>query len=134
MRYVLDTNICVALIRQKSQTVIQNITKHAISDIVVSTITIAELQYGVQKSQAVQQNQQALNQFLIPFLILDFDYPATLAYGRLRTALEAQGTPIGSLDMLIAAQVVAHSLILVTNNIKEFQRIPNLQLEDWTQP
>jgi len=134
MRYLLDTNICIEIIRKKNKNVLQNITKHAISAIVVSTITIAELQYGVHKSTAVQQNQHALNQFLIPFLFLDFDYAVTPTYGRIRTYLESQGTPISSLDMLIAAQALTNSLILVTNNIKEFQRVPNLQIEDWTQP
>ncbi len=132
MHYMLDTNVCIEVIRKKNQNVLQHITKHAISDIVVSTITVAELQYGVHKSAAVQQNQQALHQFLIPFLFLDFDYAATRTYGSIRTALESQGTPIGSLDMLIAAQALTHSLILVTSNTKEFQRVPHLQIEDWT--
>jgi tRNA(fMet)-specific endonuclease VapC len=134
MRYLLDTNICVALIRKRSQTVVDHITKHQIDDIAVSTITIAELQYGVNKSSSVQRNQQALDQFLIPFSILDFDYAATQAYGPIRTYLEVQGTPIGALDTLISAQAIAYSLILVTNNTKEFSRIPQLVIEDWTKP
>lgn len=100
-------------------------------NIAISTITIAELQYGVQKSGKVAQNQAALDQFLLPFVFLDFDYDATQAYGSIRTFLEGQGTPIGSLDMLLAAQSIAHSLIFVTNNTKDFQRIPNLKVEDW---
>jgi len=132
MQYLLDTNTCIELIRKRSQRVLSKLTSHAISDIVLSTITIAELQYGVQKSRFVVQNQQALNQFLIPFQYLDFDDSAAQAYGIIRAHLESQGTPIGSLDMLLAAQAIAHSLILVTNNVKEFQRIPNLQIEDWT--
>jgi tRNA(fMet)-specific endonuclease VapC len=134
MRYLLDTNTCIELIRKRSPYVINNVTKHPITDIALSTITIAELQYGVQKSNTITQNQQALNQFLLPFIFLDFDYAATQSYGNLRRYLEAQGTPIGSLDLLLAAQALAHHLIMVTNNVKEFQRVPNLQIEDWTKP
>jgi tRNA(fMet)-specific endonuclease VapC len=132
MHYLLDTNTCIELIRKRSPQVLSKLTNQAISDIVISSITIAELQYGVQKSGFVAQNQQALNQFLIPFQYLEFDDTAAQAYGVIRAYLESQGTPIGSLDMLLAAQAIAHSLILVTNNVKEFQRVPNLQIEDWT--
>lgn len=132
MHYLLDTNICVALIRQRPPTVIQHITNHQLTDICISTITIAELQYGVNKSRNVLQNQHALGQFLIPFTFLEFDDSAAHVYGPLRTLLESQGTPIGSLDMLLAAQAIAQSVIVVTNNTKEFSRIPQLTLEDWT--
>ncbi len=134
MRYLLDTNICVALIRQRPPAVIQHITNHPLTDMRLSTITIAELQYGVNKSRNVPQNQHALDQFLIPFILLEFDERAAQAYGRLRTMLESQGTPIGSLDMLLAAQAMAHNLIVVTHTTKEFSRIPQLTLEDWTKP
>jgi tRNA(fMet)-specific endonuclease VapC len=132
MRYLLDTNTCIAVIRKKSQTVLQRMQQHPVTDIAVSTITIAELQYGVQKSGKIPQNQQALNQFLLPFLFLDFDYAAAQEYGVIRASLERQGTPIGSLDLLLAAQALGHSLIFVTNNGKEFERVPNLHIEDWT--
>lgn len=134
MRYLLDTNTCVALIRQRPPEVLSRITKHQITDIAVSVLTIAELQYGVNKSSQVQQNQQALDQFLIPFTLLDFDYAAAQAYGPIRATLEVQGIPIGPLDTLLAAQAVAHNLVLATNNTKEFSRIPQLILEDWTKP
>lgn len=134
MRYLLDTNTCIEVIRKKSQAVLQKITHYPVTDIAISTITIAELQYGVQKSGNISQNQQALNQFLLPFIFLDFDYAATQEYGVIRRYLEAQGTPIGSLDILLAAQALAHSLVFVTNNVKEFQQVPNLQIEDWTKP
>lgn len=134
MRYLLDTNTCIAIIRKKSPTVVQKIRQHPVTAIAISTITIAELQYGVQRSGKTSQNQQALNQFLLPFLFLDFDYAATQEYGIIRAYLEVQGTPIGSLDMLLASQARGHSLIFVTNNVKEFQRVPNLEIEDWTKP
>lgn len=134
MRYLLDTNICIALIRQQPQEVLTNIKKRHVTDIAISTLTIAELEHGVHKSTSVQQNQQALNQFLIPFSFLDFDYAAVQAYGPIRAQLEQQGTSIGPLDTLIASQAVAYTLVLVTNNTKEFSRIPQLPLEDWTKP
>jgi tRNA(fMet)-specific endonuclease VapC len=132
MNYLLDTNICVLLIRQKSQQVLTKLTSYPITDIGISAITVAELQYGVQKSSRPAQNQQALDQFLLPLTIIPFDENDAVAYGQIRTDLEAQGLPIGALDTLIAAQAVQYNLILVTNNVREFARIPGLALEDWT--
>jgi len=132
MNYLLDTNICVLLICQKSPPVLARLLQHAITDIGVSAITVAELQYGVQKSSQPVQNQQALDQFLLPLTILPFDDTDAIAYGKIRTDLEAQGLPIGSLDMLIAAQAVSHNLTLVTNNVREFARAAGLTIEDWT--
>jgi tRNA(fMet)-specific endonuclease VapC len=134
MNYLLDTNICVLLIRQKSPQVLTKLTSYAITDVSISAITVAELQYGVQKSAKPTQNQQALNQFLIPLTILPFEEGATIHYGRIRVYLEAQGLPIGALDTLIAAQAIHHNLTLVTNNVREFSRVPGLTIVDWTQP
>src|SRR5262245_53013969 len=116
MRYLLDTNICVQLIRQKSQTVLHNLTQHLFTDIAVSAITVAELQYGVAKSIHTTQNQQALDYFLLPLTILPFDESVASTYGEIRVYLEAQGTPIGSIDTLLAAQALGHKLIFVSNN------------------
>jgi tRNA(fMet)-specific endonuclease VapC len=132
MQYLLDTNSCVALIRQRSPEILNRLHQHQLPDIAISTITIAELQYGVQRSRNIQQNQYALDQFLIPFSFLAFDDAAAQAYGTIRTFLEAQGTPIGPLDTLLAAQSVAHALIFVTNNTNEFARVPHVRIEDWT--
>jgi tRNA(fMet)-specific endonuclease VapC len=134
MKYLLDTNICVLLIRQKSPQVLAKLTSYAITDVSISTITVAELQYGVQKSTKPTQNQQALNQFLIPLTILPFDDGAAIHYGRIRAYLEVQGLPIGALDTLIAAQAIHYNLILVTNNVREFSRVHGLNIEDWTRP
>jgi tRNA(fMet)-specific endonuclease VapC len=134
MMFLLDTNICILLIRQKSTQVLATLTSYAITDIGISAITVAELQYGVQRSTKQSQNQQALDQFLLPLTILPFDDGTALQYGRIRAYLEAQGLPIGALDTLIAAQAVQHNLTLVTNNIREFSRVPGLTVEDWTQP
>jgi len=134
MNYLLDTNICVLLIRQQSPQVLTKLTSHPITDIAISAITVAELQYGVHKSSRPTQNQQALDQFLLPLTIIPFDENDAVAYGQIRTNLEAQGLPIGALDTLIAAQAVQYNLILVTNNVREFARVPGLAIEDWTKP
>jgi tRNA(fMet)-specific endonuclease VapC len=131
MRFLLDTNICIYIIKQKPPEVIKKFNDYNVGDISISSITVAELEDGVKKSQKVQQNQQALNQFLLPLTIVDFDYLAAQTYGEIRTNLEKQGNPIGALDLLIAAVAIAHDLTLITNNTKEFDRIPNLKLENW---
>ncbi|MDH7489742.1 MAG: type II toxin-antitoxin system VapC family toxin [Anaerolineae bacterium] len=133
MKYLLDTNICIALIRHKPASLLEKIAQHTVADIGISSITVAELQYGVYRSQSPVQNEQALALFLLPLTILDFDHLAAVAYGRLRAALEAQGVPVGSLDMLIAAQAVSRGLTVVTNNVREFARVPGLSVEDWSQ-
>ncbi len=131
MKYLLDTNICIYLIKKKPPQVLQKFTRHSAGEIGVSTITVAELRLGVQKSRQRLQNEQALDRFLIPLAIAEFDYEAAVAYGRLRAALEAAGTPIGPLDMLIAAHAVSLGVTLVTNNIHEFARVPGLKVENW---
>jgi len=134
MIYLLDTNICVLLIRQKSPQVLTKLTSYSITDIALSAMTVAELQYGVQKSSQLAQNQQALDQFLLPLTILPFDADDAIVYEQIRADLEAQGVPIGAMDTLIAAQAVHYNLILVTNNLREFARVSNLAIEDWTKP
>lgn len=99
--------------------------------IAISTITQAELEYGIARSKNVDQNRIALLEFLFPFLLIDFDQMAAVQYGLIRASLEAQGKPIGSMDMLLAAQAKSMDLILVTNNEKEFRRIEGLKLENW---
>jgi len=133
MKYMLDTNICIYLIKKQPPQVIDKFAALSFGDVGVSSITVAELQYGVQKSKYSGQNQQALEQFLVPLIIADFDYNAAVAYGVIRAALERQGTPIGSLDTLIAAHALSQDVTLVTNNVREFSRVPDLKLVDWVQ-
>jgi tRNA(fMet)-specific endonuclease VapC len=128
---LLDTNICIYLIRQESPQVLRRFEALDFGDIGVSSITVAELQHGVQKSQRQVQNQKALAQFLIPLIIADFDNAAAKAYGVIRAALERQGTPIGSLDTLIAAHALSLDVTLVTNNEREFLRVPGLKIVNW---
>ncbi|MDD2920744.1 MAG: type II toxin-antitoxin system VapC family toxin [Anaerolineales bacterium] len=131
MKYMLDTNICIGLIRQKPPSLIKKIVNHAFGDIGLSTITVAELMYGAQKSNQPEQNMRVLEQFLLPFEVADFDQSAANAYGILRAYLEKSGKIIGSMDMLIGAHALSLEVVLATNNIREFKRIPNLMIEDW---
>lgn len=131
MKYLLDTNICIYIINKRPSTVIEQIRTKPVDDVAISTITIAELDYGVERSQRAVQNRIALLQFLIPFRILDFDQQAAVIYGKVRRQLEIQGTPIGPMDLLLAAQAIAYHLVLVTNNEKEFKRVENLAVENW---
>lgn len=132
MKYLLDTNICISIIRKKPAIVLQRLSDTPIGSVGVSALTVAELAYGVQKSQAPEQNQQALAQFLLPLVIIDFDAQAALSYGIVRMQLKRNGTPIGAIDTLIGAQALSLGVTLVTNNTREFQRIPDLVLEDWS--
>lgn len=131
MRFLLDTNICIYIIKQKPLEVLQKFNTYNVGDIGISSISVAELEFGVQKSQFPEKNQQALKQFLLPLKIADYDRAAASIYGVIRAKLEKQGTSIGSLDTLIAAHAISLEVTLVTNNGKEFKRVPNLKLKNW---
>ncbi len=134
MKYLLDTNICIYIIKNSPSSVIKKFQSLLIGDVGISSITLAELEYGVAKSAHKTKNQEALNSFILPLEILDFDADAASAYGRIRADLESTGKPIGSMDMMIAAHALSLNVILVTNNQSEFVRISNLQLENWVSP
>jgi tRNA(fMet)-specific endonuclease VapC len=131
MRFLLDTSICIYIIKQKPAKVLERFQDVDTSEVGISSITVAELEYGVYKSQRQAQNQAALTQFLNPFTVIPFDTRATQIYGQIRSTLERQGIVIGSMDMLIASQAISLGLILVTNNSRELSRIPDLALENW---
>lgn len=131
MKYMLDTNICIYIIKKKPLQVINRLTNIEISDIGISSITLSELEYGVEKSQKKEQNKLALTQFLTPFEIKTYNENSAQSYGKIRSELEKRGTPIGPLDLLIAAHAISLGSILVTNNEKEFQRVPGLIVENW---
>lgn len=131
MKYMLDTNICIGLIRQKPQKLIRRLTRCEPGEVGVSSITIAELAFGANKSNQIEQNLTALEQFLLPIEIADFDQQASATYGVIRAYLECEGKIIGSMDMLIGAHALSLGVTLVTNNTDEFQRIPKLKVEDW---
>ena len=112
--------------------IIKKFRQFELGDVGISTITVSELQYGVAKSIHLKENQQRLEQFMAPLEILAYDEMAAKVYGDIRFHLERNGQPIGPLDVLIAAHALSKNLILVTNNDKEFKRIKNLQVENWT--
>ncbi len=131
MEFMLDTNICIYIIKCRPSNVIERFKQTKISQIGISSITLSELLYGVSKSSKPEQNQVALAQFIAPLEILPYDDEAAHYYGDLRAHLEKRGTPIGSLDMLIAAHALSITCTLVTNNEKEFNRVPKLKIENW---
>ena len=130
IKYMLDTNICIYIIKQKPKNVIERFRQAQVSEIGVSSITLSELEYGVMKSAKPEQNKLALAQFIAPIEILAYDDVAAQHYGVIRAHLERQGTPIGSLDTLIAAHALSQNSVLITNNESEFERIPNLKIEN----
>ncbi|HBR22618.1 MAG TPA: VapC toxin family PIN domain ribonuclease [Nitrospiraceae bacterium] len=132
MKFMLDTNTCIFLIKQKSQKVLHHFKSCSVGDIGISAVSLAELEYGVEKSQHIQKNKIALNEFLLPLEIAPFDDNAAEIYGAVRSGLEKDGMPIGSMDMLIGAHALSLGVTLVTNNIKEFERIKTLKVVDWT--
>lgn len=132
MSYLLDTNICIYIIKQKPEQVIARLNQIPFNQLYVSAITIAELEYGVWKSSLPDRNRLALNEFLIPFSIVDFDGSATIEYGIVRSELEKNGMPIGRLDVMIAAHAKSLSYVLVTNNEREFGKVNGLQVDNWT--
>ncbi|GAB1450076.1 type II toxin-antitoxin system VapC family toxin [Draconibacterium sp.] len=131
MEYLLDTNICIYIIKKKPESVFNKFRNLPFGSIGISSITLAELQYGVMKSSNPEKNKEALDRFVTPLEIFEFGNDQTAIYGKIRAELERKGTPIGPLDTLIASHAVSLDLILVTNNEREFQRIPELRIENW---
>ncbi|MDA1053597.1 MAG: type II toxin-antitoxin system VapC family toxin [Planctomycetota bacterium] len=134
MKFILDTNTCVFVIRQKSQILMQRFAQYAFNDLGVSSVTLAELRFGAARVPIPPKIKNALNAFLAPLAIADFDARAAELYGDLRTHLERRGTPIGPLDTMIAAHALSLGIPIITNNIGEFSRVPALAVQDWTQP
>lgn len=131
MKLMLDTNICIYIIKQQPVAVLKRFLEYRLGDIGISSITLSELRYGVAKSTYQEKNAKALDEFIIPLEVLSFDEEAARIYGDIRAALEKAGTPIGAMDMLIAAHAVSLGIPLVTNNTREFARIPTLTVVDW---
>lgn len=131
MIYMLDTNICIYAIKRKPETVFTKMKSLVPYDLCISSITLAELEYGAAKSQYSEKSRTAIVHLLSNIPILPFDDRAAMEYGNIRAHLEKQGTPIGPLDMLIAAHARAARLTVVTNNVREFERVPGLKIENW---
>ena len=128
---MLDTDTCIALIKRKPPNLIKRLQAKAVGDIGISSITLAELRFGVANSSQKEQNRTALDQFLLPLDIVAFDELAADSYGNVRAELEVRGTPIGPLDTLIAGHALSLNVVLVTHNVAEFKRVKGLRLDDW---
>ena len=133
MRYMLDTNICIYAIKHKPEQVFMRLQEHDPIDICISSVTYAELVHGVEKSKAIEKNRVALALLLANIEIMNFDSLAAESYGKIRADLEKAGTPIGSLDMMIAGHAKALGYTVVTNNTKAFERVKGLKLENWSE-
>ena len=132
MKYLLDTNICIYIINEKPRKVLRRFEQYPVHEFAISSITHAELQYGVTKSKHKNRNQEAFDEFLLPLTILAFYGKRVVeCYGKIRAFLESKGKTIGPLDTMIAAHALSLDLTIISNNINEFSRIPNLKCEDW---
>lgn len=132
-RYLLDTNICIYIAKQKPPKVLARFNQLEVGDVAMSLITLGELYLGVEKSQYANKARQTLEQLLVYIPALPLPINSASYYARIRASLEKQGTPIGGNDLWIAAHALAEGYVLVTNNVKEFVRIPNLNIENWVE-
>ena len=130
-KMMLDTNICIYIIKNRPKSVKEKFREFEIGELCISSITVAELMYGAYKSEYTEKNLQAINGFLMPFELVDYDYMASVAYGKVRADLEKRGQVIGGMDMQIAGHALSLNLTLVTNNTREFKRVKDLKLENW---
>jgi len=128
---MLDTNICIYIIKNRPKSVKERFREFEIGELCISTITVSELMYGAFKSEHTEKNLKAIERFLMPFEIVDYDFIASIEYGKIRAYLEKKGRIIGNMDMQIAGHTLALDLILVTNNTKEFERVEGLKLDNW---
>ena len=131
MKYMLDTNIVIYVIKHKPESVLQKFQSLEPSDFCISSITLAEIEYGISKSSRPDRNRFAFDMFISGIDILSFDDAAASEYGPIRAGLERKGTPIGSNDMLIAAHAKSLGFTIVTNNVREFERVEGLKVENW---
>ena len=132
MKWLLDTNVCIAVIRQRPESALRRLRGKQVGQVGLSTITLAELEFGAAKSQQPARARAALREFLLPLEVVPFDEAAADEYGTVRAAMEKKGRPIGPLDTLFAAHALALGTVLVTNNTREFRRVPGLSVEDWS--
>ena len=130
-QYMLDTNICVYAVKNNPR-VLENLSAHLEDNICISSIVKSEIEYGICKSAVPEKNRRAFEILLQDISVLPYDESAAKEYGEIRATLERQGKPIGGNDLLIAAHCRASNYILVTHNLKEFSRVENLEIEDWT--
>lgn|ERR1017187_3802536 len=132
MRYLLDTNICIYIAKQNPPKVMARVSRLAPGEVAISVVTYGELRFGAEKSARSAAALRSLNEFIEAVPVLSFDKETGANYGRLRFDLEQRGQPIGNNDLWIASHCLQLGLTLVTNNEREFSRIPNLAIENWT--
>jgi len=133
LSYLFDTNVCIRLLNNSSQTVLTRLVQQQPKDIYLCTVVQMELYYGAYRSTQTERNLSLLERFLSQFAVLPLDSSAAKVAGRIRSELAATGTPIGPSDLLIAAIALTHNLTLVTHNTREFSRVSGLAIEDWEQ-
>lgn len=131
LTHLLDTDICIEAIRRRSESLLHHLRRHSPLQVAISTVSQAELRFGALNSASPERNLAAAEAFLQPFALLPFGSECVPAYAQLRVELERAGRRIGALDMLIAAQAVTFGLVVVTNNTREFRRVPGLSVENW---
>ena len=131
MKYLLDTNVCVDYLTGRFPHVQTKIQSLLPEDLCLSSIVVAELRYGADKSAKAKRNHELLNVLTEEIPCRDFDDAAATRYGKLRASLERRGAPIGPNDMLIAAHALSLGVVLVTDNVSEFDRVEGLKLENW---
>ena len=131
IRYMLDTSVCIELIRGRGKKVLKRLKRCKVGEVGISAITLAELEHGVERSAKPNQNRVALGEFCAPLEIQPFDAAAANAYGRIRADLQRAGQVIGPMDLLIAAHALAEGATMVTNNEREFRRVEGLAVENW---
>ncbi|MBO6305104.1 MAG: type II toxin-antitoxin system VapC family toxin [Selenomonadaceae bacterium] len=131
MKYMLDTNICIYIIKNKPVEVVKRFYEHYDEGLSISSLTLAELAHGIEKSANKEKNAIALINLLYFLKVIPFSDSAAYEYGKICAYLQKRGTPIGTMDMLIAAHAKANSLTIVTNNMREFARVPDLNVVNW---
>jgi tRNA(fMet)-specific endonuclease VapC len=131
MKILLDTDICIYVINRRNPKPLERLRLYSIGEVGISAITYAELRFGVENSARPEENIDRLERFLLPLEIMPFDMAAGLCYGRLRTELKRVGLLIGNNDLLIASHALSLNVAIATNNVREFSRVPGLQVEQW---
>jgi tRNA(fMet)-specific endonuclease VapC len=131
IRYLLDTNICIYLIKKHPPEVLARFQQTQLKQLHISTITVFELYFGIEKNNSQQRNLTALENFIAPLMLVDFSVESAKKAAKIRSILQKQGTPIGAYDLQIAAIAVAENMTLLTNNVREFERVKGLKLENW---
>lgn len=129
--YMLDTNMCIYIIKKRPIGLLEKFNSIPQNRLCISVVTYAELQYGIERSSSKKMNQKIIDDFVSHLAVLSWEMEAARQYGKIRSDLEKDGTPIGNMDLLIAAHALSKKCTIVSNNLKEFNRVKNLKCENW---